>query len=63
MYPTTRRGPTKGSALLAILQKLLLLSAYRVRIFRYPPPLRIVPEEILDAFPALECFVEKLQQD
>ena len=32
---------------------LLLLSAYRNRIFRYPPPLRIVPGEITAGFEAL----------
>ena len=28
MYPSTRRGPTRGTALLAVLQTLLLLSAF-----------------------------------
>jgi hypothetical protein len=40
--------------------KLLLLSAYRNRVFRYPPPLRLVPGEILDAFSALTRLVERL---
>jgi len=41
--------------------KLLLLTAYRNRIFYYPPPLRIAAHEILDAYPALIELVEKLQ--
>lgn len=41
-------------------EKLLLLSAYRNRIFRYPPPVRLVPAEILDAFPVLSRVVERL---
>jgi hypothetical protein len=41
--------------------QLLLLSAYRNRIFRYPPPVRIVPREILDAFDALRQLVQKLR--
>ncbi len=40
---------------------LLLLSAYRNRIFRYPPPLRIVPAEILEAFRALLDLVPRLE--
>ncbi len=39
---------------------LLLLAAYRNRLFRYPPPIRIVPAEILGAFPALRSLVERL---
>jgi len=39
---------------------LLILSAYRNRLFRYPPPLRLVPHEILEAFPALDDLVERL---
>lgn len=41
-------------------EQLLLLAAYRNRIFRYPPPVRIVPGEILSAFAALESLVERL---
>lgn len=40
--------------------KLLLLSAYRNRIFRYPPPLQIVPADIVGAYPALVDLVDKL---
>ena len=41
--------------------KLLLLAAYRNRIFRYPPPLRIVTGDVLDAFGALEKLVGSLK--
>ena len=40
--------------------RLLLLAAYRNRIFRYPPPIRIVPAEIVEAFPALAALVQSL---
>jgi hypothetical protein len=40
--------------------QLLLLAAYRNRIFRYPPPLQIVPSEILAAFDSLTKLVEGL---
>ena len=40
--------------------QLLLLSAYRNRIFRYPPPLRIIPGEITAGFEALGKLVEGL---
>ena len=39
---------------------LLLLSAYRNRIFRSPPPVRVVRDEILAAFPALNRLVQEL---
>ena len=39
---------------------LLLLAAYRNRIFRAPPPVRVVRNEILGAYPALESLVEAL---
>ncbi len=39
---------------------LLLLSAYRNRIFRYPPPIRIEPAKIIDAFESMVSLVEKL---
>ncbi|MEJ2548443.1 MAG: hypothetical protein P8125_11630 [Gemmatimonadota bacterium] len=39
---------------------LLLLSAYRNRLFRYPPPVRVVPGEILDAFVTLDRLVAGL---
>jgi len=40
---------------------LLLLAAYRNRIFRSPPPVRVVRDEILEAFPALNRLVESLR--
>ena len=40
--------------------QLLLLAAYRNRIFRYPPPLQLVPGDILPAFDALSRLVESL---
>ncbi|MGW8265367.1 MAG: hypothetical protein ACWGSQ_03315 [Longimicrobiales bacterium] len=40
--------------------QLLLLSAYRNRIFRSPPPVQVRREEILAAFPALNRLVERL---
>ena len=39
-------------------QQLLLLAAYRNRLFRCPPPVRIVPDEIQDAFHSLERLME-----
>jgi hypothetical protein len=39
---------------------LLLLSAYRNRIFRAPPPVRVAPREILAAFDSLEELIQKL---
>jgi len=41
-------------------KRLLLLAAYRNRIFRYPPPIRIVTAEIVEAFPALARLVQGL---
>lgn len=41
-------------------QQLLLLAAYRNRLFRSPPPVRVVPGEILTAFQSLERLVEGL---
>ena len=41
---------------------LLLLSAYRNRLFRYPPPVRVVPGDILGAFGALERLMEGLAE-
>jgi len=41
-------------------QKLLLLAAYRNRIFRYSPPVRIAPAAILDAFGVLRTVMDKL---
>ena len=39
---------------------LLVLAAYRNRLFRYPPPVRIVPGEIAAAYGALDRLVEGL---
>ncbi len=41
-------------------ERLLLLAAYRNRLFRYPPPIRVVPGEILAAIPDLKRLVEHL---
>jgi hypothetical protein len=41
--------------------QLLLLSAYRNRIFRYPPPIRVNTGEILAAFGSLERLVDGLK--
>ncbi len=40
--------------------QLLLLAAYRNRIFRYPPPLQLVPGDMLPAFAALTRLVDAL---
>ncbi len=40
--------------------QLLLLAAYRNRLFRCPPPVRVVPGEIRSAFKVLERLVEGL---
>lgn len=42
---------------------LLVLAAYRNRLFRYPPPVRIVPTEITSAFEALDRLVGRLVTD
>ena len=42
--------------------RLLSLGAYRNRLFRYPPPVRVVPGDILEAWPSLEQLVEGLLQ-
>ena len=50
-----------GVTLAADEQKdLLLLSAYRNRVFRCPPPVRIVPDEILSAFVTLRRLVDAM---
>jgi hypothetical protein len=41
--------------------QLLVLAAYRNRIFRSPPPVRVDRGEILGAFPALNRLVEALR--
>ena len=38
----------------------MLLGAYRNRLFRLPPPVRIVPEEVVNAFPQLLDLAEHL---
>ncbi len=38
--------------------RLLLLAAYRNRVFHYPPPIRIVTSEILESHDALKQLVE-----
>jgi len=43
--------------------QLMVLAAYRNRIFERSPPVRVDPSEILDAFPALRAFVEQLSRD
>lgn len=40
---------------------LLLLAAYRNRIFRAPPPVQVNTGEILEAIPALNRLVERLK--
>jgi hypothetical protein len=39
---------------------LMLIAAYRNRIFLVPPPVRIVPKEVIDAFPALVTLAKQL---
>lgn len=41
-------------------EQLLVLAAYRNRLFRCPPPVRVVPGEILSAFERLETLVNAL---
>ena len=41
-------------------QRLLLLAAYRNRLFRCPPPVRVVRSEIQAAFQSLERLMEEL---
>jgi hypothetical protein len=53
-----------GIALTADEQRdLLLLAAYRNRLFRCPPPVRVEPAAIDRAFPSLERVVEALLAD
>jgi hypothetical protein len=56
----TARDATGVSLDAADRDQLLLLAAYRNRLFRYPPPVRIVPAEIREAFPVLKRVVEGL---
>jgi len=39
---------------------LMVIAAYRNRIFVVPPPVRIVPAEVIDAFPVLVTLAEQL---
>jgi len=41
-------------------EQLLVLAAYRNRIFRSPPPLNVVPAQIMGAWGALKTLVEGL---
>lgn len=41
--------------------QLLLLSAYRNRIFRYPPPISLVTREIVSAFESLVLLVDGIR--
>lgn len=41
-------------------ESLLLLGAYRNRLFRYPPPVRVDAAAIRGAFPALVALVQQL---
>ena len=64
-FSCRRSRATAGKALGITLgeeerEQLLLLAAYRNRIFRAPPPVRVVTAEIVDAFPALNRLVEGL---
>jgi len=40
-----------------------VLLAHRNRIFRMPPPVKIVVPPVLNAYPALVEFVEALRQE
>ncbi len=44
----------------AVRDRLMLLAAYRNRIFEQSPPVRVDPVEILEAFPSLRGLVEQL---
>jgi len=39
---------------------LMLIGAYRNRIFSLPPPVKVVPGEVLEAYPTLIDLVERL---
>jgi len=41
-------------------KNLILIGAYRNRIFRLPPPVWIIPDEVKGAFPTLIELVEDL---
>lgn len=44
-------------------RSLLALAAYRNRLFRTPPPVRVRPRDILEAFGALDRLMEGLTAD
>ena len=52
-------GITLGPAARA---QLMVLAAYRNRIFERSPPVTVDPTEILEAFPALRDLVEQLSR-
>jgi hypothetical protein len=58
----TARGATGLSLTADEQEQLLLLSAYRNRLFRCPPPVRVVPGDVLAAFPALRRLVDGLTE-
>lgn len=39
---------------------LMLIGAYRNRLFALPPPVRIIPKQVISAFPTLSVLAEKL---
>lgn len=61
-----RRSRTAARAALGITlterdqKQLLVLAAYRNRLFRCPPPVRVVPGEIISAYGCLENLVNGL---
>ena len=42
-------------------EKLLRIAAYRNRLFRSTPPVHIIPDELLAAYPALVQLVERIR--
>jgi hypothetical protein len=65
-FSCRRSRQTAGQALGVTLSEddrehLLVLVAYRNRIFRSPPPVRVVRDEILEAFPALDRLMGGLR--
>jgi hypothetical protein len=38
----------------------MLIGAYRNRIFQTPPPVKVMPREVLDAYPVLVELVNRL---
>ncbi len=56
----TARRATGVTLDTATRDRLMILAAYRNRIFSTPPPVRIVPSEIVDAFPTLRELVQQL---